>query len=162
MSWYYAFMSIIVSRLKAALFCFACLFWIFYLVTFYRQFSQKRTYYLSANLNLFSLKFNSFICCYIWDLSSPSKSSLEHPWPEIEFSQWTYFWRQRAILCALTVLDILHVHSDEPDIHFKLVSDTTSRLNFWYCDKTYHNTTFISLNAASLNVIVSKRKSFKT
>ncbi len=31
-----------------------------------------------------------------------------------------------------------------------------------YCDKTQHNTTFMSLNIASLNVIVSKRKSIKT
>ncbi len=31
-----------------------------------------------------------------------------------------------------------------------------------YFDKTLHNTTFMSVNVASLNVIVSKRKSFKT
>ncbi len=31
-----------------------------------------------------------------------------------------------------------------------------------YCDKTLHNTTFMSLYVALLNVIVSKRKSFKT
>jgi hypothetical protein len=33
---------------------------------------------------------------------------------------------------------------------------------FWYFDKTQHNTTFMSHNAASLNVIVSKRNSSKT
>jgi hypothetical protein len=31
-----------------------------------------------------------------------------------------------------------------------------------YCDKTYHHSTFLSLNVTSLNVRVSKRKSFKT
>ncbi len=32
----------------------------------------------------------------------------------------------------------------------------------WYCNKTQHHTTFMSLNVTSQNVRVSKRKSFKT
>ncbi len=31
-----------------------------------------------------------------------------------------------------------------------------------YCDKTWHDTTFMSHNVASLNVIVSEHKSLKT
>ncbi len=193
----FACISIIVSRLKAALFCFltrwkhsehfyytvsycnalnnlyipagnmhvqevahlACFQYFLFVDFFIRSFHIKRTYYLDVNLNLFSLRFSTIICRSISDplkLSGTSVAGNRIQPLNVVLSQTRY------TMCSHCTIDILHVHSGEPDIHFKLVSDITSRLNFWYCDKTYHNTTFISLNAASLNVIVCKHKSFKT